>query len=51
MQRSDANDAAQIQEEMDDLRGYADEVFARVSKFQRKLERITATEVMSFKLN
>ncbi|XP_030855588.1 nesprin-1 isoform X2 [Strongylocentrotus purpuratus] len=44
MQRCDANDAAQIQEEMDDLRGYADEVFARVSKFQRKLERITATE-------
>ncbi|XP_063958479.1 nesprin-1-like [Lytechinus pictus] len=44
MQRCDANDAVQIQEEMDDLRGYADEVFARVSKFQRKLERITATE-------
>ncbi|XP_030855590.1 nesprin-1 isoform X4 [Strongylocentrotus purpuratus] len=47
MQRCDANDAAQIQEEMDDLRGYADEVFARVSKFQRKLERITATEFSS----
>ncbi|XP_071479137.1 nesprin-1-like [Diadema antillarum] len=43
MQRCDQNDAAEIQEEMDELRRYADEVFARVSKFQRKLERITAT--------
>lgn len=45
MQRCDPSDAATIQEDLDDLHRYADEVFARVSRFQKKLQRLSFAEV------
>ncbi|PIK52714.1 putative nesprin-1 isoform X3 [Apostichopus japonicus] len=45
MQRCDPSDAATIQEDLDDLHRYADEVFARVSRFQKKLQRLSFAEL------
>ena len=45
MQRSDPHDSAVIQEEMDELQRYSVEVFDRVRKFQRKLERLSMAQV------
>ncbi|XP_022095690.1 nesprin-1-like isoform X2 [Acanthaster planci] len=44
MQRSDPHDSAFIQEEMDELQRYSVEVFDRVRKFQRKLERLSMAQ-------
>ena len=45
MQKCDPNDSATIQDDMDELHRYAQEVFARVGKFQRKLQRISQAQV------
>ena len=46
MQKCDSNDAANIQDDMDELHRYAQEVFARVGKFQRKLQRLSSAQVI-----
>ena len=51
MQKCDPNDAANIQDDMDELHRYAQEVFARVGKFQRKLQRISSAQVSLGYLN
>ncbi|XP_033126157.1 nesprin-1-like isoform X2 [Anneissia japonica] len=44
MQRCDPNDAVIIQESLDELHRYCEEVFSRVDRFQRKLQRISMAQ-------